>query len=77
MCVAIDAVAHRFESISSKAYNTAVNTALVTFASLMLKQVLDAFVRVKMSIICENSTKSCCLVMKLLFMQQPQFPVHK
>lgn len=47
--MAIDAVAHCYEPVSSKARNTAVNTALVTFANLMLKQALlqDTFVRVK------------------------------
>lgn len=53
MCVAVDAVAHCFEYVSSKAHEEAVNTALVTLANLMLKQALlqDAFVRVKTSII--------------------------
>lgn len=53
MCVAVDAVAHGFESVSSKAHEEAVNTTLVTFANLMLKQALlqDAVVRVKTSII--------------------------
>lgn len=51
--MAVDAVAHGFESVSSKAHEKAVNTALVTLANLMLKQALlqDAFVRVRTSII--------------------------
>lgn len=51
MCVAVDAVAHCFEYVSSKAHEEAVNTALVTLASLMLKQALLQDVRVKTSII--------------------------
>lgn len=51
MCVAVDAVAHCFEYVSSKAHEEAVNTALVTLANLMLKQALLQDVRVKTSII--------------------------